>query len=77
MFLYKTRHADIGRIHACNTRGADVFSFVPERYNKNSPYYEGSILWDELPVVARRAGSMMDFRKAIAGLYRTYDPNVI
>ena len=37
MFLYKTRHADTGRIHAHNTRGADVFSFVRERYN-NAKY---------------------------------------
>ena len=58
MFIYKNRHDDIRRVHARNTRGANVYSFVREKYNnvkfKNSPYYKGSLIWDSLPVETRR-----------------------
>ena len=47
VFIYKTRHDDIRKIHARNTRGANVYSFVRERYNNvkynNSPHYKGSL----------------------------------
>ena len=70
MFIYKNRHDDIGRIHARNTRGANVYSFVRERYNnvkyENSPYYKGSLLWDSLSVETRRIISLNDFKKSIS-----------
>ena len=81
MFIYKNRHEDIRRVHARNTRGADVYSFIRERYNnvkyKNSPYYKGSLLWDSLSVEARRSVSSLDFKKSIIQLYRHYDPVLI
>ena len=52
MFIYKNRHDNISRLHGRNTRGANVYSFVREKYNnvkyKNSPYYKESLLWDSL-----------------------------
>ena len=53
-------------MHARNTTGENVYSFVRERYNnvkyKNSPYYKGSLLWDSLPVDAR-SESLLEFKK--------------
>ena len=48
LFIYKNRHDDDRRVHARNTRAANVYSFVREVYHnvkyKNSPYYKGSLL---------------------------------
>ena len=81
MFIYKNRHDNIGRIYPRNTRGANVFSFVRERYNnmkyKNSPYYKGSLIWDELPHDVRRAEILVDFKKLLSKHYVRYDQNII
>ena len=57
LFIYNDRCTGIRRIHARNTRAANVYSFVSERYHnvkyKNSPYYKGSLLWDTLPVMTK------------------------
>ena len=81
MFIYKQRHFDIRRVHARNTRAANVYSFVRERYNnvkyKNSPYYKGSLLWDKLPVAARNCDIIVEYKKYLNNEYKIYDGIVI
>ena len=80
LFIYKTRHDDIRRIHVRNRRGANVYSFVTGCYNnvkyKNSPYYKGLIIWDSLPIKAR-SENVMEIRKALLRIYLHYDPQLI
>ena len=81
MFIYKDRHNDVRRIHERNTRAANVYSFVRERYNnvkyKNSPYYKGSLIWDTLPNDVKRSSSIAEFRKALSRIYVRYDPLLV
>ena len=80
MFIYKSRHINIQGVHGRNTRAAQIYSFARERYHyvkyKNSPYYKGSILWDELPVETRQCNSMLDFKKSLRRIYRRYDDSI-
>ena len=80
MFIYKSRHESIRRIHARNTRGANIYSFLRERYNNvkywNSPYYKGSLLWDTLPMDTRRMDNILDFKKSLSRIYHQYDPTI-
>ena len=80
MFIYKGRHNNIQRVHGRNTRAAQLYSFARERYHKvkykNSPYYKGSILWDELPVETRQCNSMPEFKKSLHRIYRRYDDSI-
>ena len=77
MFLYKTRHAEIRRIHGRNTRAADVFSFTRERYHnvkyRNSPFYKGALLWDTLPICVRQCLTVSDFKKSLKNIYSSYN----
>ena len=81
MFIFKSRHNDIRREHARNTRAANVYSFVRERYNnvkyKNSPYFKGSLLWDTLPIETCNSNNILDFKKTLATIYRDYDALVM
>ena len=79
MFLYKSSNDDIRRIHARNTWAANVFSFIRVRYNvknKNRPYYEGSLLWDTLPIGIRSSENILDFKKGLSRIYQRYDPTM-
>ena len=80
MFIYKSRNDDIRRLHARNTRAANVFSFIREKYNnvkyKNSPYYKGSLLWDTLPIGVRTSENIQDFKKGLSRIYHRYDPTL-
>ena len=53
-----------------------IYSFVRERYNcvkyKNSPYYKGSIIWDNLPVIVRNSMSLTVFKKHLKNIYSRY-----
>ena len=68
MLFYKNRHVEARRVHTRNTRAANVYSFVPEKYNnvkyKNSSYYKGSFLWDTLPASTRLCLNITDFRNS-------------
>ena len=80
MYIYKSRHGNIRRVHGRNTKAALNYSFVRERYNnvkyKIGPYYKGSILWDDLPVETRRCDTMLDFMKSLKDLYKQCDDNI-
>ena len=77
MFIYKNRHVDARRVYARNTRAAEVYSFVRERYHnvkyKNSSYFKGSLLWDTLPVQTRSCLNITDFRNSLRRLYPKYN----
>ena len=77
MFMYKNRHYDVRRVHNRRTRAAELYSFIRERYNctkyRTSPYYKGSLLWDVLPVEAKRTESLLEFKKCLKKVYKTYD----
>ena len=80
LFIYKNRHDDDRRVHARNTRAANVYSFVHEVYHvkyKNSPYYKGSLLWDNLPVLVKRSLNIIDFKNFIKHIYSKYSDIVI
>ena len=81
MFIYKSRHDDIRRVHARNTRAANVYSFARERYNnikyKNSPYYKGYLLWDMLSVDARNCDTLIEFKKHLNTVYKKYDGTIV
>ena len=76
MFIYKQRH-NVARIHSRRTRAAEIFSFVRERYNcikyKNSPYYKGALLWDDLTVLARNSANLLEFKKHVSHEYRSFN----
>ena len=69
LFIYKNRHDDDSRVYARNTRAANVYSFVCEVYHnvkyKNSPYYKGSLLCDNLPVLVKRSLNIIDSKNFI------------
>ena len=79
MFIHKERH-DVARIYQRCTRAAGVFAFVRERYNcikyKNSPYYKGSVIWDTLPINVRNSMNLIEFKKHLNLMYRTYEDSV-
>ena len=79
MFIYKQRH-DVARVHARETRAAQIFSFKRERYNcmkyKNCPYYKGAVLWDGLPAPARNSVSLLEFKKHLKMIYRVFDNRI-
>ena len=81
LFIHKARHLDARRIYPRNTRAANVYSFVCERYHnvkyKNSPYYKGSLLWDSLPIATRRCLNIMDYKKSLKMLYRNYNDIIL
>ena len=80
MFIFTGRHDNIQRVHGHNTRAAQIYSFTHERYHnvkyKNSPYYKGTILWDELPVHTRQCNTLLDFKKSLNRLYRKFDDSI-
>ena len=59
MFIYKNRHENVHRTHGRNTQAANIYSFTHELYHnnkyKNSPYYKGALLWDNLPASAKQS----------------------
>ena len=81
LFIYKNRHVDAHRIYARNTRAADVYSSVRERYHnvkyKNSPYYKGSLSWETLPVVTRCCQNIIDYKNSLKRIYTRYDGNIL
>ena len=40
---------------------------------KNSPYYTGSLLWDNLPVDTKRCMNIIDLKKSINQIYSKYN----
>ena len=81
LFIYKNRHEDVRRIYARNTRAANVYSFVRERYHnvkyRNSPYYKGSLLWNTLPDMTKRCLNILDFKKSLIQIYSKYEDVII
>ena len=77
MFIFKNRHQNVRRIYNRATRAANNFSFIRERYNctkyRSSPYYKGSLLWDKLPPDAKRSLTLLEFKKYLKNVYKTYD----
>ena len=80
MFIHKQRH-DVARVHGRNTRAAQIFEFIRERYNcnkyKNSPYYKGALLWDKLPVVVKNSTHLLEFKKHLKTVYRNFDNQIV
>ena len=80
MFIYKHRHLDVARVHIHRTQAALVFSFVRERYNcvkyRNSPYYKGALLWDDLHVMIKNSTTLIFFKNQLKKRY-SYSPNYI
>ena len=80
MFIHKNRHVEACRIHPTNTRAANVYSFVREKYNnvkyKNSSYYKGSLLWDTLPASTRLCLDITDFRNSLKRIYSNYNSKI-
>ena len=70
----------MARVHGHRTRAAETFAFVRERYNcvkyKNSPYYKGALLWDELSIVARNSMSLLEFKRHLKTTYRNVDNRI-
>ena len=58
MYIHKHRF-NVAQVHEYLTRADQVFTFARKRYNcvkyKNSPYYKGALLWDNLPVIVRNS----------------------
>ena len=79
LYIHKNRHDDVRRVHERNTRAADVYSFVRERYHnikyKHSPYYKGSLLWDNLPVTVKGCLDIKEYKNCINRIYRKYNDN--
>ena len=77
IFIYKNRHENVCRIHGRNMRAANVYSFTRECYYnnkyKNSPYYKGALLWDELPISAKQCLNVKEFKKVLKRVYVRYD----
>ena len=59
---------------ARRTRAANVYTFNRERYNcikyKNSPYYKGAVLWDNLPLVARNSVNLKESKSHLNNVYK-------
>ena len=68
-FIHKHRH-NVARISSRRTRAAGVYTFVWERYScikyRNSPYYKGSLLWDDLPIAFRSCRTLLEFKKCLS-----------
>ena len=81
MFINKNRLENVRRVLARNTRAANVYSFVCERYHnvkyKNSPYYMGSVLWDNLLILKRQCLNTLDYRKYLKRIYCKYKDNIL
>ena len=77
MFIFKDRHVDARRVFHRRTRAAGVYNFVCERYNcvkyRSSPYYKGSLLWDNLSPEMKGC-QMLEFKKGLRKEYPTYSP---
>ena len=75
MYRHKTNY-DVQHVFNRTTRGAGRYKFDLERYNdmkyKNSPYYKGSELWDELPRQVIESTSLTEFKMNLMHGYRTY-----
>ena len=60
------------RIPARNTRGARRDQFDVERYNnlkyKNSPFFKGSVLWNQLPLDIAQSDSIFQFKKSLKNI---------
>ena len=56
-------------------------AFFRERYNcvkyKNSLYYKGALLRDNLPNVTRNSVSLLDFKKNLKTSYRDFDNRIL
>ena len=54
----------------------DVYSFTCERYHntkyRNSPFYKGALLWDNLSVNAKQCLSMLQFKKSLMQVFQQY-----
>ena len=75
MYRHKSNY-DVQHVFHRTTRGAGRYKFDLERYNvmkyKNSPYYKGSELWDELPRQVIESTSLTEFKMNLMHGYRTY-----
>ena len=67
MFIYKEQHINARRGYNRRTRAADRYSVIREVYNcvkyKKSPYYKGSIIWDNLTDFVRDSTTLLEFKK--------------
>ena len=79
MYIHKKRQ-NVARVYRRQTRAAGIFTFVREKYNcmkyRNSPYYKGAVLWDELPVSTRTCNSLLDFKKHLKMIYAKYNSKI-
>ena len=77
LFIYKSRHENVRRVYARNTRAANVYTFARERFHnikyKNSSYYKGSLLWDTLPVMTRNCLNVKDYLNSLKRIYSKYN----
>ena len=75
MFVHKNNRKTV-RIPARNTRGARRDQFDVERYNnlkyKNSPFFKGSVLWNQLPLDIAQSDSIFQFKKSLKNRYNKY-----
>ena len=69
---------NVRRVHARPTRNALRFTFYTKRFNnvkyKNSPYYKGSELWNDLPLETINSDTIFEFKMHLKNLFRTYVP---
>ena len=79
MFIHKQGH-NVAWLYHRNTRAAQNFAFARERYNclkyKKSPYYKGSLLWDNLPVTVRNSVNLLEFKKRLKNVFNTFDNQI-
>ena len=80
MFQHKTDVINLRR-HNRNTRAAARDHFYVERYNnvkyKNSPFFKGSELWDELPNDIIACDSIFQFKKKLKCKYTIYCDTIV
>ena len=75
MYKHKSNY-DVQHIFHRATRGAERYRFKAERYNvvkyKNSPFYKGSELWDNLPRHVIDSACFLKFKRNIMLQNRQY-----
>ena len=77
MFIHHQRH-NVRRPAPRATRNADRYKFHTERYNnvkyKNSPYFKGSELWDNLPRTTIDCENVFEFKRSLKKIYCRFVP---
>ena len=80
MYVYKD-FANVERIFARNIRQGNRFNFKTENYQsskyRSSPYFKGSVTWDDLPVDVIRAQTLNEFMVKLRGIFSPFNDMLI